>query len=193
MLNPLDLSAHPTSCSAPVVESLPKIAEEIVMTAKDAIRYALISTQNMMGTYLGDLSDADLLVRPVQNANHIAWQLGHLIVSEQRLLSNIPGAKLVELPAGFAERHTKETSSIEPPRGFGTKAEYLNLFNKTREATLATLADMTDAMLDRPNPGQMKDFAPTLGNLLLLISNHTLMHQGQFSAVRRKLGKPVLF
>lgn len=163
------------------------------MNAKDAIRYALTSTKNMMGMYLGDLSDADLLVRPVPNANHMAWQLGHLIASEQRLSSLIPGAKLVELPAGFADRHTKETAAIDPPKGFATKAEYLNLFNKCREATLATLADMTEAMLDRPNPGSMKDFAPTLGDLLMLVSNHTLMHQGQFSVVRRKLGKPILF
>ena len=35
--------------------------------------------------------------------------------------------------------------------------------------------------------------APTLGALLLLQSNHTLMHAGQFTVVRRKLGKPVLF
>jgi hypothetical protein len=27
----------------------------------------------------------------------------------------------------------------------------------------------------------------------MLISNHSLMHTGQFSVVRRKLGKPVLF
>jgi len=161
--------------------------------AKDAIRYALTSTQNMLGMFLGDLSDADLLVRPAPNANHIAWQLGHLISSEQRLSSVIPGAKLVELPAGFADRHTKETSAIDPPKGFGTKDEYVSLFKKTREATLATLADMSDAMLDKPTQGQMKDFAPTLGDLLILVANHTLMHMGQFTVVRRKLGKPVLF
>ena len=33
-----------------------------------------------------DLSDADLLVRPAPSANHIAWQLGHLIASERNLV-----------------------------------------------------------------------------------------------------------
>ncbi|MBV8230589.1 MAG: hypothetical protein JO329_11450, partial [Planctomycetaceae bacterium] len=46
---------------------------------------------------------------------------------------------------------------------------------------------------DRPATGKVAAFAPTLGHVLLLASNHTLMHAGQFSVVRRLLGKPVLF
>src|SRR5678816_3939499 len=53
-----------------------------LMNAKDAIKYALESTHNMVTMYLGDLSDADLLVRPAPGANHIAWQLGQLIAAE---------------------------------------------------------------------------------------------------------------
>jgi uncharacterized damage-inducible protein DinB len=97
------------------------------------------------------------------------------------------------LPAGFADQHTKATSAAEPPKGFRTKSEYMNLFNQTREATLATLAKMPDADLDKPTSGDMAKFAPTMGALLLLNSNHTLMHAGQFTVVRRKLGKPILF
>ena len=39
----------------------------------------------------------------------------------------------------------------------------------------------------------MAKFAPTVGAMLLLNANHTMMHAGQFTVVRRKLGKPVLF
>jgi hypothetical protein len=163
------------------------------MNAKDAIQTALTSTQSMLGMYLGDLSDADLVVRPVPNANHIAWQLGHLISSEQKLAAQVPGAAYPELPAGFAEHHDSKNASVDPPKGFGSKASYLDLFNKTRAATLANLAKLKEADLDKPTQGQMAAYAPTLGALLLLVSNHTLMHMGQFTVVRRKLGKPVLF
>jgi hypothetical protein len=165
------------------------------MNAKDAIRTALTSTQFLLGRYVSDLSDADLLIRPVPNANHIAWQLGHLISAEQMLLGNknIPGATYPELPAGFAERHNKQTAPMDPPKGFGTKEEYMGLFNKFREATLANLAKLSDADLDKPTTGDMAKYAPTVAALYLLQSNHTLMHAGQFSVVRRKLGKPVLF
>jgi hypothetical protein len=39
----------------------------------------------------------------------------------------------------------------------------------------------------------MAKFAPTVMALFLLTANHQMMHAGQFSVVRRKLGKPVLF
>jgi hypothetical protein len=164
------------------------------MTGKDAIKTALSATQNMMGMYLSDLSDADLLVRPAPAANHIAWQLGHLINSEPMLLANYfsPG-NYPELPAGFAEQHNKVTAKAETAAGFGTKKNYVDLFNKMRNATLSAVEKMPDKDLDRPTQGDMAKFAPTLGALLILQSNHTLMHMGQFTVVRRKLGKPVLF
>jgi hypothetical protein len=163
------------------------------MNAKDAIRTTLKGTQDLVTRYLSDLSDADLLVRPVPGANHIAWQLGHLIGAEVRFGSQLPTAAYPELPAGFVERHGKETAAVDPPKGFGTKAEYLNLFTKVREATLTALDKASDADLDRPTTGPMAPFAPRLGELLVLVANHTLMHGGQFTVVRRKLGKPVLF
>ena len=48
------------------------------MTGKDAIRTALEGTQSVLKMYVSDLSDADLFVRPVPSANHIAWQLGSM-------------------------------------------------------------------------------------------------------------------
>ena len=41
--------------------------------------------------------------------------------------------------------------------------------------------------------GDFAKWAPTIGALLLLTANHTLMHAGQFTVVRRALNKPVLF
>jgi hypothetical protein len=163
------------------------------MNAKEAIRIALTSTRDMVPMYLGDLSDADLLVRPVAGANHIAWQLGHLIASESRMGQQLPGSRYPELPAGFAEQHGKEKAAQDPPRGFGTKASYLDLFTKVRGATLAALEQLSETDLDRPTEGPMAQYAPTLAALLVLNANHVMMHAGQFTVVRRKLGKPILF
>lgn len=164
------------------------------MNAREAITIALQGTGGMLPMYLGDLSDADLLVRPAPSANHIAWQLGHLISSEVQLISGqVSGAVYPELPAGFGKQHGKETSAIEPPKGFAAKADYLSLFAKVREATVANLQKLSDADLDKPTTGSMAPYAPNVGAMFLLVSNHTLMHAGQFTAVRRTLGKPVLF
>jgi hypothetical protein len=164
------------------------------MTGVDAVRTALQSTQQLITWFISDLSDGDLLVRPTAGANHIAWQMGHFIITETKLTSQ-PTFKAVypELPAGFEKQYVKGTAAVEPPTGFGTRVDYVDLFTRVRQATIAGLDKLTDADLDAPTVGAMAAWAPTLGSLLLLTANHALMHGGQFSVVRRKLGKPVLF
>jgi hypothetical protein len=163
------------------------------MKATEALQTALKSTQSLLNVWLGDLDDADLLVRPVPGANHIAWQLGHLITAEIGIVKSVvPDALYPELPKGFAEQHGKETAAQEPAKGFLGKAGYLDLFNQVRQVTLETVGKLTDADLDKPTTGRLAQFAPTVGAMLVLVSNHTLMHGGQFTVVRRKLGKPVL-
>jgi len=168
--------------------------EGIIMTGRDAIQSALGSTKFLLTRYVEDLSDADLLTRPVPGANHIAWQLGHLIFAEPYLVKQgLPDAPYPDLPASFAETYGAKGAGKDGPNGFLSKAEYLSLFDKVRSATVAAVGKLSDADLDRPTTGSMAPFAPTLGDLLLLVCNHTLMHGGQFTVVRRKLGKPVLF
>ncbi|HTU21807.1 MAG TPA: DinB family protein [Gemmataceae bacterium] len=163
------------------------------MKASQVLETAMNGTQYLTHQYLNDLSDADLLVRPVPGANHIAWQLGHLIASEIGLVrSQLPNAAYPELPTGFPEQHGKETASQEPPKGFLKKQQYVDLFNRVREATKAAVAKLSDADLDRPTTGNMAQFAPTLGEFLTLVANHTMMHAGQFTVVRRKLDKPII-
>lgn len=162
------------------------------MNAKDAIKYSLGSNMWVFKTYLSDLSDADLLARPAPSANHSAWQIGHLIGSEVSLIGSL-GCKTATLPEGFKEKHSKDTIGNDSSSGFLKKQEYLDLFDKVREGTLAALDAMPDADLDKPVTGPLKDFAPTHGAMFLLVANHVLMHAGQFTVLRRKLGKPVLF
>jgi hypothetical protein len=162
------------------------------MNACKLAEIPLIFTKNVINGQLGDLSDADLLVRPAEGANHIAWQIGHLILAEQRMGRHLPGAKYPELPAGFVEKHDRQPTVQNATSGFGTRAQYLELFNKTREATLAALAKLTDADLDQPASTPVPGIT-NLGGVVMLIATHSLMHGGQFSVVRRKLGKPVLF
>lgn len=164
------------------------------MNAKDVLKHSLNSAHGILTMFLQDLSDADLLVRPVPGANHIAWQLGHLINAEANyFLPQVPGARVPELPVGFSQKHNKEAASSDDPKHFCTKAEYLSLYNKAREATLAALDSLSEADLERKVEGNLARLAPTLGALFQLGANHELMHAGQFSVVRRKLGKPVLF
>ena len=163
------------------------------MNGSKIIEGALNSTQDLVNWYLSDLSDADLLVRPLPSSNHIAWQLGHVIAAETRLARQVPSISYPALPAGFEEQHAQGMANQESTKGFLSKQQYLDLFHQVRGATIAGAAKLSDADLERPTEGQMAQFAPTHAALLILVNNHTMMHAGQFSVVRRKLGKPILF
>ncbi len=160
------------------------------MHAKDVIRYALGMSRSVLTTYLEDLDDADLLRRSVPQANHIAWQLGHLIASERQMIAAL-GHDMPELPAGFAEAHSADNSGCDEAAKFCTKAEYLGLLEKIRQATLAALDATPDEVLGNPSPERLRQLAPTVGAVFALMAAHELMHAGQFVPVRRMLGKQI--
>lgn len=162
------------------------------MDAKDALQQGIELAHFVVRAYVGDLSDAELLTRPVPGANHAAWQLGHLITATVHMLEAI-GQPAPSLPQGFAEKYTRETADRDEPGQFATKEECLALADQMREASLAAVRNTPDSTLDAPGPEAMRDYAPTVGSVLLLLGSHWLMHAGQFTVLRRKLGRPVLF
>ena len=162
------------------------------MNAKDVIRQTYNRNERIINAYLDDLSDADLLLRPVEGMNPIAWQLGHLISSERPMIEAIRAGSCPPLPEGFAANHGPEATTSDDTSKFRTKAEDLDLWHAQREATKALLDVLNDAELDAPGPdlGWMK--APTVGWVFGLTGTHVLMHVGQWVPVRRKLNKPIV-
>jgi isopentenyl phosphate kinase len=164
------------------------------MRAKDVVKIALTSTQDLVPMYLGDVTDAEETLHPVPSANNIAWQLAHLTTAEKYLLGDqLPGAQYPEIPAAIANLGNERTGKVDPPGGYLPKAQYVEWFNKMRAATIAAVDKLSDSDLDRPVTNMMAKHAPSLGALLILTANHTLMHGGQFTVVRRALNKPVVF
>ena len=162
------------------------------MQAKDVITQVFEMANTITRSYVDDLTDADLLVRAVPGANHIAWQLGHMINGTNRMLTGLGHAAL-KLPAGFAEAYTKETSQSDDPAKFASHAQYAALLDQSRAAALAAIRATPESALDQPGPESMRAYAPTVGAVLTLTGEHWLMHAGQFVPIRRKLGKPAQF
>ena len=161
-------------------------------TAKNLLRQSIEMGHMVARAYVEDLTDAELLVRSVPGANHIAWQLGHIIGSVSRLIAGL-GLEAPALPDGFEAAYTRETAATDDPAKFATKAEYLALMDQMKAASLAAVEATPDGKLDAPGPESMRQYCPTVGAVLLLLGSHWLMHAGQFVPIRRKLGKPPLF
>jgi hypothetical protein len=160
------------------------------MNSREAIRLSLDTGHMVALAYVQDLSDADLMRRACPGINHINWQLGHLIVAENHMVNQACPGAMPPLPAGFAEKYTKETAASDNSAQFCSKDELVQAAGEQRAGTLAALATLADADLDRPTG---IDYAPTVGALFSLQGGHFLMHAGQWAVVRRQLGRAPLF
>lgn len=157
------------------------------MNAQTAIGNVLATGEMVGMAYIGDLSDAELMQRPHRKCNHINWQIGHLIVSENQLVGKI--ATMPSLPSGFAEKYSKEKAISDDPSQFVKKDELLSAYRDQRNATLGVLSGMNADELARETG---IEYAPTRGALISLMGEHWLMHSGQWVIVRRENGKPIV-
>lgn len=162
------------------------------MNGKDALRSSANISTLVLKTYLSDLDDADLMRRPGEGCNHLAWQLGHLIAAEVQLLEQAAPGQGIELPEGFADAHSKTQCDNDDAANFQSKQTYVDLFDKVRAGSQAALDAYAEADLDNPAPENFRSFCPTMGDMFTLIATHPMMHAGQFVVVRRQLGKPIL-
>lgn len=163
------------------------------MDSRQALKSAINGGQGVVDQYLSDLSDADLLVRPIPGTNHIAWQLGHLIAAENMMIDALSPGSMPKLPAGFKKQHSNDTAGSDDPKAFLTKAQYLDLFKQTRAATLAVLDKLSDEDLSKESPEALRHFVKRVGDVFSMQGTHWVMHAGQWAIVRRKLGRKPLF
>jgi len=162
------------------------------MNSCDAIKNSIQTADMVCGAYLGDLNDEELMQRPHPECNHINWQVGHLIASDFGMINGcIPGL-VPELPEGFAERYTKETTSNNDSAAFCSKDELMSISTAQRAAVVAKLDDLTEADLDKLAPESMREYAPTVGAALNMLGGHWMMHAGQWVVVRRNLGREIV-
>src|SRR5262245_34678842 len=121
------------------------------MNGIQAIQSALGATQWLLTMVIEDLSDAELLERPVPGANQIAWQIGHVIAGEIMLgQAQLPQAVYPPLPAGWGDLYGQGGASKDGADGFRPKAEYVRMFNEVRKATIEAVGKLQDSDLDRP-------------------------------------------
>lgn len=159
------------------------------MNAKDAARTTMNTADFMVESYLSDITEQEMLVRPAAGANHLAWQLGHLISAETRLVEAAVPGSMPALPEGFAERHSKEAAPSDDPTDFLSKDEYMQLAKTVRAATLKVLDNVNDADLDNPVTGRVPPFVKKVGDCFVTAGGHWILHAGQWVVLRRHLGR----
>jgi hypothetical protein len=159
------------------------------MNSRDVVRNSITMADTVVNSYLGDLSDSDITIAPMEGMNPIAWQLGHLIGSERFMVELISPGSCPPLPGDFEHGHGRQVPA--DASHYYPLAKYKELWAAQRAATTAVLDKLSDADLSRTDEA-FPNYAPSVGAIMNMCGLHPMMHVGQWVAVRRKLNKPVV-
>jgi hypothetical protein len=162
-----------------------------MQTVNDAIAHSLTQAQLLLNRYTADLTPTEYLHRPTVKANCVAWTIGHLILSERRALGALgAGGDLPPLPEGFEKRFSRDEGCPQASE-FGDVSVLLPLFNQHRQRLIDAVRRASPEQLNKPLEKPHPMFA-NVGEMVLFMSSHSAMHAGQFTIIRRSLGRPPL-
>ena len=155
----------------------------ILERAQAALAFARQRTMD----YLRDFPEDKYTHQPWPGANHVAWALGHLMVTDNWVLTTFGGAnrdpdgKLSEL-YGMGSRPTDE------PARYASPADLRGQLERVQAELLRHVERMGEAELLQPCAGELAEFAPDKLGLLFQMAWHEGMHAGQIVAIRKALG-----
>ena len=157
--------------------------QSIVYPWDNALRYAL--------ALLGDLTEAQMLLRPGGNMNHPAWILGHLCVYHPIIPALLRGESFDD-PADDPLYGFRRSVPLSDPEVYGSKESQIQRLINGHETVARALLGATSDQLNRPpSLARWKDDYPTVEFMLPdLLLHHEGLHIGQLSIWRRAAGLP---
>jgi uncharacterized damage-inducible protein DinB len=145
--------------------------------------------------FTDDLAPDQWFWHPAEFTTHVAWQVGHLAVSEYNLcLRRIRGRTKADetlIPDAFIEHFKLGSQPVAGAENYPPIAEIKRVFNAVHAQSLQELATLSDEALDVPLEQPHPVFQTKLGAVDYAPS-HEMVHAGQIGLLRRLMGKPAL-
>jgi uncharacterized damage-inducible protein DinB len=166
------------------------------MTPSELLQDAFTRVVESVDSVVDGLSADQLTHRPSARANSIAWLVWHLARVQDDHVADVAGTEQVWTSQGYADRFglpfevsaTGYGQSSEEVGQVRADADLLAAYARAvHEQTLAFLATLTDADLDRVVDTRW-DPPVTLGVRLVSVVNDDTQHVGQAAYARGLLG-----
>lgn len=158
-------------------------------TPVDATLFALRKSQAMTHRFVDDLKPHEFEHQPCDGANCAAWILGHLAMTDRRMIGWLGATELPPLPDGFEARFKTTQTTAGSQSGFGDPAGLVAQFDAHRDTLIAFVPTVPAAKMAEPTPVVRPMFA-TVGEAALFMALHASLHAGQLTLIRRSLGYP---
>lgn len=172
----------------PSAENLP----ERLAIAVRKIEFA----RNYTRTLLQDLSDDDWFWMPDAFPTHIAWQAGHLAMSQYGLTLYQQRGRVLEIDgklmsSKFRKMFMRGTTPSSDREKHPQPEEILEVLERVHEQMRIEVPTFTDEELDQPLGPPTSAYASRYG-ALLFAGDHEMLHAGQIGMLRRLMGKSPL-
>lgn len=144
---------------------------------------------------LSDLEESDWFAQPGEGISHIAWQAGHIAMSQYGLaLFRQRGRAEVDLdlmPSSFRKKYSRGTTPNPDPSKNASPADILETLDKV---FAQVKQEVPGFQLDHWNKPVDPPFAafPNCFGALLFAADHEMIHAGQIGFIRRLIGKQPL-
>ena len=128
---------------------------------------------------------------PEGHRTHIAWQVGHLAVSQYGLLMfRIRGRQSEDLkliPGKFRKAYGRESTPSTEPDGQPTAAQLLTRMSDVYQCAMSELDAIDPSLLNESIERPYAAYPTKLG-AILFCPIHEMLHAGQIGVIRRGLG-----
>lgn len=141
---------------------------------------------------LEGLSDDDWFLQPAEGITHIAWQVGHIAMSQYGLaLFRQRGRAEVDLdlmPSSFRKKYSRGTQPQSDRTKNPSPDEILSILDKVWNQVQLELPTFSLENLNQPVDAPHAAYATNYGALLFAV-DHEMIHAGQIGLLRRLIGK----
>lgn len=159
------------------------------MQSIDLVRDNLVKSRDRVLARIEEMRAHATVFPTPSGGGHTLWVLGHLAYIEQRVVRTFMFGEPNPL-AGWEEAFDGADTSGDPGR-FPPFDEVLARCREVRESTLALVASLSEADLDRPSAKPPAGYEDTFGTWRLCLqyaADHWYMHRGQLADARRAAG-----
>ena len=163
--------------------------EGVTVESIDLIRTHLEHSRERVLERVEDMREHALVAPTPRGGGHTLWVLGHLAYIESQIVHQFMLGEPSPLAPWESTFDGAEVSGN--PRDFPPFPEVLDRCRDVRASTLALVARLTEADLDRPSAVELRGFEAIFGTwrlCLLYAGDHWYMHRGQLADARRAAG-----
>ena len=168
------------------------IADGVSEKLAIAIRHIEFA-RNYSRSLLDGLEDEDWFWSPDQFTTHIAWQVGHLAMSEYGLTlfrqrGRDLGIDSQLMSSKFRKLFMRGTQPVADRSAYPEPSEILEVLDRVHTRMRIEIVGFDGPQLDEPLDPPHAAYATRYG-ALLFAGDHEMIHSGQIGMLRRLMGK----